>query len=79
MKILCVLGSPRPNGNSATIAKRFIETAKKLGADVQTFELNKMTYRGCQACGSCKTKTEKCATKDDLTAVLDAIPRRTSY
>jgi multimeric flavodoxin WrbA len=74
MKILCVLGSPRPNGNSATIAKRFIETARSLGAEVQNFELNKMNYRGCQGCGSCKTKTDKCATKDDLTAVLDAIP-----
>lgn len=75
MKILCVLGSPRREGNSATIAKRFIETAKSLEAEVQVYELNKMNYRGCQGCGSCKTKTEKCAVKDDLTVVLDAIPK----
>ena len=74
MKIICVLGSPRYNGNTATIAKKFIEIAKNLGAEVQIFELNKMNYRGCQGCASCKTKTDKCAAKDDLTAVLDAIP-----
>lgn len=74
MKILCILGSPRSKGNSAAIAHKFIETAQSLGADVRTFELNKMNYKGCQGCGSCKTKTEKCAVKDDLTAVLDAIP-----
>ncbi len=75
MKILCVLGSPRREGNSATIAKRFFETAKSLGAEVQVYELNRMNYRGCQGCGSCKTKTDKCATKDDLTQVLEAIPK----
>ena len=74
MKILCVLGSPRREGNSATIARRFIDTAKSLGAEVQVYELNRMNYRGCQGCGSCKTKTDKCATRDDLTQVLEAVP-----
>jgi multimeric flavodoxin WrbA len=73
MKIVCVLGSPRPKGNSAAIARRFTETAEGLGADVQTFALNKLSYRGCQACMTCKTRLEKCVLKDDLADVLDAI------
>jgi len=72
-KIVCLLGSPRPKGNSAAMAKRFNETAEELGAEVTTFALNKLTYRGCQACMACKTKLEKCVLKDDLTEVLEAV------
>jgi multimeric flavodoxin WrbA len=73
MKIVCLLGSPRKNGNSAVIAKRFSDTAAKLGAQVATFALNELNYRGCQACMACKTKLDRCALSDDLTEVLDAI------
>jgi multimeric flavodoxin WrbA len=68
-----LLGSPRREGNSATIAKRFIETATSLGAEVKTYELNRMNYRGCQGCATCKTKLDRCVLKDDLTGVLEAI------
>ncbi len=73
MKVVCLLGSPRPKGNSTAIARRFCETAASLGADVETFALNKLKYRGCQACMTCKTKLEKCVLKDDLAEVLDAV------
>ena len=73
MKIVCVLGSPRPKGNSAYIADRFCRTAEALGAEIQTFALNKLKYRGCQACMTCKTKLDRCVLKDDLAQVLDAI------
>lgn len=72
MKILCLLGSPR-KGNSTAIATRFCETAEKSGATVKTYTLNKLTYKGCQACMTCKTKLEKCVLKDDLTEVLEAV------
>jgi multimeric flavodoxin WrbA len=73
MKILCLLGSPRPTGNSATIAKRFCQKAESLGAQVKTYSLNKLTYRGCQACMTCKTKLDHCVLEDDLTGVLEAV------
>ncbi len=73
MKVVAVLGSPRRGGNSDTIVKRFNETAEQLGAEVRTFALNEMDYRGCQACMGCKTTSEKCVLKDDLTDVLDAV------
>lgn len=73
MKVVCLFGSPRVKGNTATIANRFIETAEGLGADVKTYTLNKLTYRGCQACMTCKTKLDKCVLKDDLSEVLDAV------
>jgi multimeric flavodoxin WrbA len=73
MKIVCLLGSPREKGNSTTIANRFCTTAESLGAQVQTFALNKLEYRGCQACLACKTKLDNCALEDDLSEVLEAV------
>ena len=73
MNIVCLLGSPRPKGNSAAIASRFCKTAESLGAEVRTFSLNKLKYRGCQACMTCKTKLDKCVLKDDLAEVLDVV------
>jgi multimeric flavodoxin WrbA len=73
MKVVCLLGSPRLKGNSAAIAKRFCETAEGLGGEVQTFALNKLKYRGCQGCMTCKTKLDRCVLEDDLTQVLEAV------
>jgi len=73
MKTVCVLGSPRPNGNSHAIAKHFCDSLENRGADVQMFALNTLTYRGCQACMACKTKLDRCVLDDDLTRVLDAV------
>ncbi len=71
MKIMHVAGSPRKTGNSMTLANRFIDKAEDRGGDVKTYFLNQMNYRGCQGCYQCKTETEKCVLKDDLTEVLD--------
>jgi multimeric flavodoxin WrbA len=73
MKIVYLLGSPREKGNSATIANRFCSTAERLGAEVRTFVLNKLQYRGCQGCMACKTRLDRCVLEDDLTPVLDSI------
>jgi multimeric flavodoxin WrbA len=73
MKVVCLKGSPRPKGNSAAIAQRFCETALSKGAVIDTYVLNQLSYRGCQACMTCKTKLDRCVLKDDLTEVLDAI------
>jgi len=73
MKIVCILGSPRINGNSATIARRFVGTAKSLGAETQIVALNEISFRGCQGCYACKTDLDRCVLEDDLTDVLEAV------
>jgi multimeric flavodoxin WrbA len=73
MKIVCLLGSPRANGNSAAVARRFCSSAAGFGAQVKTYLFNDLVYRGCQGCMLCKTKLDRCALEDDLTEVLDAI------
>lgn len=72
MKVLCVLGSPRKKGNSASIAQRFLGVAEDRGAQIETYRLNSLDYQACQACYACKTKLEHCALEDDLTPVLTA-------
>ena len=73
MKVVCLLGSPREKGNSATIANRFCAAANRLGAQVETFALNRLEYRGCQGCMACKTKLDRCILQDELTTVLEAV------
>ena len=73
MKVLCVQGSPRKNGNSTTIARRFLKIAEDRGAEIKTYRLNDLKFRPCQACYACKTKLEHCGLKDDLTPVLKAL------
>jgi multimeric flavodoxin WrbA len=73
MKIVTLLGSPRSHKNSATIAERFTETAGQSGAETRSFELNRLTYRGCQGCYACKKEFDHCVVKDDLSEVLTAV------
>ena len=72
MNVLCVLGSPRKKGNSATIARKFLDVAEERGATIETCRLNELAFKPCQACYACKTKLEHCALEDDLTPVLEA-------
>jgi multimeric flavodoxin WrbA len=71
--IVCLLGSPRPKGNSAVMAQALCESAEEAGARVTTFALNKLTYRGCQGCLACKKTAETCVLDDGLTPVLAAV------
>lgn len=73
MKVVCLHGSPRMRGNTAYLASRFCETARNAGAEIVQYSLNKLTYRGCQGCMTCKTKLDRCVLDDDLAQVLDAV------
>ncbi len=73
MKIIALLGSPRPKGNSTRLAQAFLEACEERGAAVERYHLNKMSYQGCQACMGCKTKAEACILEDDMTPVYEAI------
>lgn len=73
MKIVSLLGSPRKKGNSTQMAKIVASCLEEKGNTVTRYSLNKLDFRGCQACGSCKEKSEICILKDDLTPVLEAV------
>jgi multimeric flavodoxin WrbA len=73
MKLVCLLGSPRPQGNSATLARIVVNAAQKRGAETETILLNELTYRGCQGCYACKRGADHCVVKDDLAPVLESV------
>jgi len=65
MKVIGVLGSPRSNGYSSTIARRVLDGARAAGHEVVIYEINKMNVRGCQACRACKDNGVDCILDDD--------------
>jgi len=73
MDIVYISGSPRKNGNSDTLAGYFLDRCREKGAEITSYHLNELSYRGCQACNNCKTVAEKCTVQDDLTPLLDHV------
>ncbi|MDK2921707.1 MAG: hypothetical protein PWR24_1264 [Desulfonauticus sp.] len=73
MKVVSLLGSPRRKGNSSTLADFFTSLLQAKGAEVSTYHLNGLTYKGCQACFACKTRLEHCIGEDDLKPVLQKV------
>jgi len=73
MKTTIVIGSPRPQGHGATIARALLNLLGEHATCTATYELNPLSYRGCQACLSCKTTSDVCIAQDDLSAVLKEI------
>ena len=77
MKVVAVNGGPRPSHNTAELLEGAIEGARSKGAEVERFDLYKLDFKGCRGCFACKRKggksLHKCAIKDGLTPVLEAI------
>jgi multimeric flavodoxin WrbA len=66
-KVLILLGSPRKNGNSETIAMRIGKGAESMGAHVESLFIQGMDIKPCKACWSCqKPESKGCAIKDDM-------------
>lgn len=67
-KIVVFMGSPRKNGNTATIVEEIVRGAKAAGAETKLYSLTDMDIKHCQSCFFCR-KEETCAIKDDMQAV----------
>lgn len=66
-KIVIVMGSPRRNGNSTTLAERVAEGAKSVGGEVESYHLHDMNINPCDACDVCLEETEAgCIIDDDM-------------
>ena len=69
-KVIVLLGSPRKKGNSAILADRIAEGAKKAGAKVETIFLHGLNIAPCKSCYACqKEKSRGCAIKDEMQAL----------
>ncbi len=73
-KIVVILGSPRKKGNSSTLAESLINGAEESGAEVQTFFLQGMDIKPCNACNECIRNPESgCVIDDDMQKIYPAV------
>ena len=68
--VLVILGSPRKNGNSATLAKQVAAGAEAVGAEVESFYLHHMDIKPCTACEVCEGEEPgECTIDNDMRLV----------
>jgi len=68
---LFILGSPRKNGNTETLARAVAEGLLQAKHNsVEFVHLSKLKISPCQACGGC-SKTGNCIIQDDMTELYD--------
>lgn len=72
MKVLGFLGSPRKEGNTATLMQEAFRAAEAAGAETEMIYVNELSMRGCQSCYACR-KTRQCKLKDDMSPVYGKI------
>ena len=71
-KILILNGSPRKNGQTASLIKAFAEGAKTSGNEIRELYLQGMKIGGCLACEACQRNGGVCVQKDDMQTVNEA-------
>ncbi|WP_320051758.1 flavodoxin family protein [uncultured Acetobacteroides sp.] len=76
-KVIAINGSPRKNGNTATLLNHALEGAKSAGAETEIIHLYDLNYKGCISCFACKLKNKKlinqCSMQDELTPILEKV------
>jgi multimeric flavodoxin WrbA len=77
MKVIAINGSPRKNGNTATLLQKALDGAAAEGADTELIHLYDLDFKGCRSCFACKMvgglSEGRCAAKDDATPVFRKI------
>ncbi len=64
-KIVAFLGSPRPRGNTDTLAEAVLEGARRAGCTTESFALRALRIHPCTGCGNCGTRGRLCIFNDD--------------
>jgi multimeric flavodoxin WrbA len=66
LKVVAFNGSPRPDGNTASLIKRVTIGLEKYDIKTETINLNGQLSRGCTACMGCRRNQDlQCTIKDD--------------
>lgn len=72
IRILGIVGSPRPNGNTERLVAEALSVVEKKGAKTELLRLAGKDIRPCDACLSCR-KTGECHIKDDFEPIFDSM------
>jgi len=70
MKILAIVGSPRPKGNTNYLVDQALEEASKQGADTEKVVLSQHEVKPCLGHDDCPS-FDSCLQKDDAGWILD--------
>ena len=75
MKICILMGSPRPNGNTASLLRPFVYELKKHDAEVCEISLYTKEIKPCIACRKCQDTFGAfgCPLEDDMQSIFDVI------
>jgi multimeric flavodoxin WrbA len=69
MKVVGIVGSPRPGGNTETITRIALEEVQKEGLETEFISLAGKRIEPCDGCRRC-SKTGKCHIRDDFESVF---------
>ena len=75
MKFTILMGSPRKDGNTASLLLPFLEELDKNGHETSVFWLYDLNLRGCTACRACQQEWDgfHCSIQDDCQTVFEAV------
>lgn len=73
MKILAVIGSPRPKGNSTALLNAFLDGARSAGAEVEIIKPHRMKIAPCTGCERCRENDGRCVVKDEFQLAYDMV------
>ncbi len=74
MNCLLLLGSPRKNGNTETLAGRVAGVVEKNGGHVESVRLCELDIAPCIDCGECR-KNGRCVIDDDMQELYSKIDK----
>lgn len=74
-KVVIFNGSPRYDGNTATILQMIERGAKEHHADVKNYFLFKMKMSACMGCFGCQANNGKCSISDELTKAIEEVKK----
>jgi len=71
-KILCLLGSPRRQGNAELLLDKAIVGAQAVGAEIEKIRIADINPAPCIACGGCD-RTGNCVVNDDMQQIYSKL------
>ena len=66
---MCIVGSPRKNGTTATVVDKMIAGLLEKGVDVKRYGLGTLDINYCRGCHACE-ESGRCVQRDDMDLVL---------
>ena len=72
-KVVLFNGSPRMDGNIATVINTMARGVQDGGGEAKIYTLFKMKFMACQSCFNCRFEKGECAINDEITAALQEV------